>query len=281
MSDKTDSKKGLGSVFPDGGGDAAWRRTEPLITPAQLKSRHLFGIVLISGMKDPTTGKAQKMTDDLLIDYIDRAVSLAELETGLTIFETDYSASMAWDKQEYASFGYFRIEQRPVQSIESLTINLSNNEDIFVVPNDWIDTKLLHKGQLQIIPLTIALTAGGSLAVPTTAGGATMLQVLGNRPWIGVYWKIKATLGFPNGELPKVVNDLIGTLAALNVLSMLASTFARSTSQSLSIDSMSQSTSGPGPGLFKPRIEELETQRVMLVNKLKTMFGLKLFSGNV
>ncbi len=281
MSDKTNSKKGLGQVFPDGGGDTSWRRTEPLITPEKLKSRHLFGIVLISGMKDPTTGKAQKMTDDLLIDYIDRAVSLAEIETGLTIFETDYQAAMAWDKAEYTSFGYFRIEQRPVQSIEALTVNLSNGEDIFVVPNDWIETKMLHKGQINIIPLTIALTAGGSLAVPTTAGGATMLQILGNRPWIASFWKLKATLGFPNNELPKVVNDLIGTIAAIEVLSMLASTFARSTSTSLSIDAMSQSISGPGPGLFKPRIEELEAKRVMLIGKLKAMYGTKLFSSNV
>jgi hypothetical protein len=275
------TKKGLGDVYPDGFKKSSWDRTEPLITPEQLIRRHLFGIPLISGFKDPSTGKAQKMTTDDLIDYIDRAVGLAELETGLTIFESKYEANLPWDKQEYTSFGYFRIEQRPVQSIESLTVNLSNDEDIFVVPLSWIDTKMLHKGQLNIIPLTIALTAGGSLAVPTTAGGATMLQILGNRPWIAQFWKLSCTVGFPNNLLPKVINDLIGIIAALGVLSMLASTYARSTSQSLSIDAMSQSQSGPGPGLFKPRIEELEAQRTMLVNKLKTMYGLKLFSGNV
>lgn len=280
MSDKTDSKKGLGDVFPDGGGDTSWRRTEPLITPEKLKSRHLFGIVLISGMKDPTTGKAQKMTDDLLIDYIDRAVSLAELETGLTIFETDHQVSLPWHRENYLQFGYFRIAQRPIQSIESLTVNLSNQQDIFTVPQDWLETKLLHTGQFNIVPLGIFLTTGGQGAV-TTAGASVMLTMLGSRSWIPEFWKLKCTLGFPNNDLPKVVNDLIGTIAAIEVLSMLASTFARSTSQSLSIDQLSQSTSGPGPGLFKPRIEELEAKRVMLVGKLKAYYGLKLFAGDV
>jgi hypothetical protein len=275
------TKRGLGDVFPDGFKESSWRRTEPLITPEKLRSRFLFGIDLVSGFKNTLTGKRDRITDDLIMDYIDRAVSQAEIQTGLTIFESKYEAAMAWDKCEYESFGYFRIEQRPVQSIERLTINLSNGEDIFFVPLDWIDTKLLHKGQLNIIPLTIALTTGHSISIPTTAGGATMLQVLGNRPWIAQFWKISCTLGFPCNELPKVINDLIGTIAALEVLSMLAATYARSTSTSLSIDAMSQSISNPGPALFTPRINDLEAKRLMLIGKIKAYYGLKLFSSNV
>lgn len=280
MSDKTNSKLGLGDVFPDGGGDTSWKRTEPLITPEKLKQRHLFGIPLISGMKDPTTKIAQKMTNDDLIDYIDRAVSLAEIETGLTIFETDYAVSLPWHRENYLQFGYFRIPMRPIQSIESLTVNLSNQEDIFTVPQDWLETKLLHTGQFNIVPLGIFLATGGQGAV-TTAGASVMLTMLGQSHWIPEFWKLKCTLGFPNNNLPKVVNDLIGTIAAIEVLSMLASTFARSTSTSLSIDAMSQSISGPGPGLFKPRIEELEAKRLMLIGKLKAYYGLKLFAGDI
>lgn len=280
MSDKTDSKKGLGDVFIDGGGDTSWRRTEPLITPEKLKSRHLFGIPLVSGFKDPGTGKAQKMTDDLLVDYIDRAVSLAEIETGLTIFETDYQVSLPWHRENYIQFGYFRIPQRPVQSIESLTVNLSNQEDLFTVPLEWLETKLVHSGQFNIVPLGIFLTTGGQGAV-TTAGASVMMSMLGQRSWIPEFWKLKCTLGFPANQIPKVVNDLIGVISGIEVLSMLAATYARSTSTSLSIDAMSQSISGPGPGLFKPRIEELEAKRVMLIGKLKAYYGLKLFAGDV
>lgn len=281
MSDKTESKTGLGDVFPDGGGETSWQRTEPLITPAQLLRRHLWGLSLVSGTKNGVTGKADVITPADLIDYIDRAVSDAELDSGLTIFETNYEEKKAFDRAEYMSFGYFRIRRRPITSIEALTINLSDDEDIFIVPNEWIETAYLHKGQINVIPVTVALLSDGTRAVPTTAGGATMLSVLGNRAWVAAFWKITCTIGFPTGQIPKPVNDLIGVIAAMRVLSMLASTYSKSTSSSLSLDGAGQSSSGPGPELFTKRLADLEKDRIRLTQKLKSLFGQKLFSSNV
>jgi hypothetical protein len=81
--------------------------------------------------------------------------------------------------------------------------------------------------------------------------------------------------------IPVPVNDLIGYYAAIEILSMLAATYARSTSQSLSIDSFSQSAGGPGPQLFAKRMEELMALRDALKKKIKTAYGQKIFSGQV
>lgn len=283
MADYTDTKSGIGALFPAGAVEETFRRTEPLLGAAQLVSRHLFGIPLVSGIKDPFTGKAQVMTLEILNDYIDRAVSTVELETGLTIFPTPIKEKTPFDRHYMQSFGYQRLLKRPVSSIEHLAIVPSNQMEVFVVPLDWIDVGQLYHGQLNVIPLTIALTSSGApqSAIVSTAGGAALLAILNNSHWISSYWQISYTAGFPGGSVPKVLNDLIGMVSAMNALSMLAATYGKSNSVSLSIDNMSQSISGNGPEIFTRRIEDLDKERTMLVQKLKALFGLKLFSGEV
>lgn len=280
MADYTNSKNGLGAVFPDGGVASDWKRSEPLITAEQLRSFHLFGIPLVSAIRDPINGKAMIMTDPLLAQYIIRAVALAEADTGLEIFPVQFEEKHPFDKHLYDSFGFFNVFHRPVASIQALTVCPSNDVDVYNVPLDWVETGNLHKGQINIIPLTIALT-NGSMTPPQAAGGAVFLSIFGHKPWVPALWKIKYTTGFPDGMIPRLVNELIGTIAAMEVLSMLATTYARNTSTSLGIDGMSQSIGTPGPQLFRVRMEELGDKRQRLVGKLKAMYGTKLFSGNV
>lgn len=282
MADYTDSKTVLGDVFPTNAVESTWVRTEPLITPEKLRRKHLWGLQLFSQMPNPRTGIAMEMTDDDIGEFIDSAVGLAEAETGLIIFPTKFKEGHAWDRQEYDSFGYFKLRKRPVASVDRLTVTLSNNDAIYEVPKDWIETANGQWGQINIVPLTIALTSGNPVAIPTTAGGALLLSIFqGKSQWVAKFWQIDYTCGFPGGMLPKVLNDYIGTIAAMEILSQLATTYARNTGSSLSIDGGSQSVSTPGPEIFKPRLEELGAKREMLTNKLKAMYHLKFFSNNV
>jgi hypothetical protein len=281
MADYTTTKSVVGGVFPVGGGDSPWTRSEPLITPEDLKGLHLFGIPLESGMVD-RYGQRQVMSDPLIAKNIDRAVSLAELESGLTIFPQQIIEKKAWDRQEYDSFGYFQLQKRPIASVEKVAVNLSNNADIYEAPLDWVEVGQLQWGQLNIIPLTIALTSGNPVAIPTTAGGALLLSIFqGKSQWVASFWEITYTAGFPDAQLPKVVNEYIGVIAAMEILSQLATTYGKSTGSSLSIGGASQSVSTPGPEIFKERMAELTAKRTMLCGKIKNLYHLKFFSNNV
>lgn len=279
MSDYTNSKNGIAREFPDNAVEAKWNGLEALVTPLQVKARFLFGIPLVSKTVDPITKKAQVYTDDMIKDTIERAVALAEEQTGLDIFPIQHREKYPFDRNEYEAFGYFRTNHRPVTSIEALTITPPSGGDIYAIPLEWVETAYLAKGQINLIPL------GNSIAYGTPAnvgsGGALFLNVLGNQPWIPAFWQMTYTTGFPDGLLPKVVNELIGAIAALEILSSLAVTYAQSQSHSLGIDSLSQSISTPGPQIFKVRWQELEDKRKDLVKKLRTKYGLNLFSGNV
>lgn len=282
MADYTDSKPGLGEVFPDGKIDGTWSRTSPLITPDKLRSKHLWGLDLVSGMKSSITNERQQMDNDAIEDFILDACSTVELETGLTIFPTQLEAKFAYDPQHYKSFGYLMIPERPVASIEEFKISMSNNVDVFTVPIDWVETARLHKGQINLMPLTLMYASNGSSqAMGGFAGSSVFLSIFSTNRWTPSFWHLKYTTGFPDGMIPNVVNNLIGTTAAMDILSQLASTYARATSASLSIDAMSQSTSGPGAQIYMQRYKELEEKRGMLVSKLKAKFALRMFSTNV
>lgn len=283
MSDFTDSKAGKGEVYPSGQVETTFERSEPLITPAQLRSRILFGIPLVSGMKDPRTNKAAVMDDPTIADAIDRAVAIAELETGLIIFPTSIEEKLPWDIALYRSFGFLKLMKRPVASIEGLWITPSNDISVYQIPTEWLETANLHHGQLNIVPLTLALANTSSGGGIPSGGPATavFLALFGHAPWIPAFFKVQYTAGFSNGRLPKAVNSLVGIIAAMDILSMLAPTFGKASSASLSIDGMSQSVSNSGPQIFNLRLTDLEKQRVMLVGKLRVLYATRFVVGEV
>lgn len=279
MADYEESKTTVGGQYIAGTIETTWKRTEPLITPAQLKSRELFGIPLVSGLKDPVTGKAAIMGPEVLKDLIDRAVSIAEAETGLVFFEDQVEVRMPYDRAEYQSLGYMRLPHRPISSIDTLQIQIGDTE-VFDVPSDWWDVGQLHAGQLNLIALSAALV-GPTNVVPSGFGAHVLHALVHGGPWIPSFWSVTYTIGFKDGAVPKLVNELIGAVAAMEALEMLAATNAKATSGSLVIDGVSMSQSGGGPEMFKPRLESLEKKRLMLTKKLKMIFGTGVLISNV
>ena len=279
--DYSNSKAGLGKVYPDNQVVTSWEATEPLISPEKLKSVFLFGLPLVSSVPDPITGKPEMMDETQLQNQIIEAVSLAELESGLHIFPKQFREKLAFDKAEYDAFGYIMLKKRPVSSIEGLTVTPSDEKTVYSVPLEWVDVGNLHTGQLNMIPLTIALKTGTVVPLTTSAGGAMFLSIFGNRPWIPSLFECLYTAGFPRASLPKVINQYVGTVAAMEILSLLATTNSRSTSSSLSFDGISQSISTPGPEVYLQRLKELGQKRQWLVRKLQRFYGLGIMVNNV
>lgn len=280
MSDFTNSKPALGAVYPINALDTSWNRLEPLITPEEVRTQHLFGIPLVSFFPDPVTGKRQVFTNEIIKEVIVRSVSIVETETNLDIFPIQRREKHDWDRALYMSFGYFQLLHKPCSSIEQISVSPPDNSDIFIVPPLWVETARLQYGNVNIIPLLVSLQTQGGVVQATTAGAAVFLSIFSNRNYVPSFWAINYTTGFPNGNLPRIFNELIGTVAAMEILGMLAATY-RYQSVSLGIDGMSQSQSGPGPQLFAVRMQQLTDKRKMLTKKLRSMYGDNLFSSNV
>lgn len=280
-----DGSKGIvGGMYPANAIATVLGRLEPLITPDQLKSEFLKGIQMTLKIKDPDTNKPYKIMDEELKKYIDRAIDTAEQETGLSLFPTQVSDKLPYTKQDWEAFGYMQLPHRPISSIESMTVRLADGSDVFTFPTTWLETANLLHGQMNLLPLAFQnVEAGTGIVGGDTGGGGTAVffNSLWGRPWVAALFNVVYTVGFKDGMMPKMVNELIGTIAAMRVLSMIAAAYAANTSVSLGIDGMSQSTSGPGPQRFTQRMTELAEDRKLYVRKLKKLCGTSFVAGSV
>jgi len=250
------------------------RRIEPFLTPELFKSRFLLGIPL-------TFPNGEKLTDAILKDRIMMAMNETEAQLGTTVTREEFKDKLPFDWSLYKSFIHLKPRHSPIISLEDLSIVASNDEVIFQVPSMWVDMANASIGQLNVIPLLAAFGASNASGTPITAtnqgAGVAFLAIWGASgatTQVPSYWQVTYSSGLSNieGQVPIIVNQLIGTNAAISILSEIAVLFF-ATSQSQSQDGISQSSSTLGPRRFQLRIEELVRNRDELISKIKMIFA--------
>lgn len=249
------------------------QRVEPFLTPEQLVSRFLKGIPL-------TFHNGDTFTPDELKDRIYLAQNAAEIKLKTTITRELRQEKLPFKQEDYKAYIHLNVEQKPMCTIHQLAIVSADKNNIFEIPPEWIETTNFTKGLVNVIPL---LAAYGVNSVQGAVGnaGIAFLTVIDGLNWVPAYWQVKYTSGLSNTEglVPTVVNEYVGCIAAIDILSEIAATFIYN-SQSQTQDGISQSSSGPGPRIYVTRIEDLMRKRDELEKKLKGIFSNKFFVGN-
>jgi hypothetical protein len=257
------------------------RRCEPPLTPEKLVSRYLKGVPLAFPNGD-------KFSPEDLKDKINLATNEVELLLGTTITREAFKEKHPFDWALYKSFIHIKSEHGPIISLEQMCIKSSNGLNLFSIPPEWIETANFAKNLINVIPLLAAFGANTVTGTPVAASGGAGAAFLaiwtayGNAQQIPAYWEIHYTAGLANkeGQVPIPVNELIGVVAAMAILSEVAPTNLYN-SQSLSQDGISQSSSGPGPMIYRTRMEELDKKKEDLIKKLKGVFSRRYFIGNI
>ncbi len=204
-------------------------------------------------------------------------MSEVELESGVSIIPVQFKEKQPFDFGFWQSFGYIRCKQRPISSVQKVAFTPATETDILIMDPGWIETSNFAKGQINLIPLVPAAAVGNVQATIGTGGGAAFITIFSGKHWIPALIEVVYTAGFPNRQMPRVINELIGAQAAINILSMIAATY-RVQSYSMGTDGLSQSVSTMGPLLFKQRIDELMMQKHGIIKRIKTLFALDCFS---
>jgi hypothetical protein len=94
------------------------------------------------------------------------------------------------------------------------------------------------------------------------------------------FYVVDCITGFPDNQIPGVVNELIGITAGIEVLSRVSPLF-KVNSQSISHDGLSQSVSGPGPQVYANRINDLKEKKASMLKQLKHTFYNSVFVSNI
>jgi hypothetical protein len=248
-------------------------RCEPLLAADKFKRLFLKGIPLRFRNNDV-------ITDIEITEQLNWAMNEAELMIGSTLLREAFMHKVPFDYPLYKAYIHIMAEKGPIISLESLAIVSADNNNIFSIPPTWVECTNFSKRLINVIPL---LAAYGVNQVGGAVGnaGIAFLTVMDGLNWVPAYWQINYTAGLSNteGQVPVAVNELIGTIAAINILSMIAATFIFN-SQSQSQDGISQSSSGPGPNVYVRRIEELEKKRDTLKKQLRSVFSNRYLVGS-
>ena len=244
------------------------KRAEPLLTPALLKSRFLKGITerLPAGVS---------FSDDELKDRINIAVNELEVDLGCNVFAERIVEKAPFDFNLYKSYIHTRTQQVPIMSIEDFSIVSSDGAKIFPIPATWLSTAQMATGLLHVIPL---LSAYGSSAIQSANTSASAYLSNLFMGWVPSFFQITYQAGLANnpGQVPVLVNKLIGIYTSIELLSGLAA-LNQYSSQSLSQDSISQSSAGPSTQLYVQRIEDLTLQKQQILGQLKRVFSRRMF----
>jgi len=276
MADYTQTKNYGTAAYPVHCNEASGlvKRSEPLLTPELLKSRYLKGIPL-------SFPNGDSYSDDELKDKIMLAVNEAELLLNMTINKESFKEKQPYDANLYRAFIHMKTEHGPLLSVEHIAIVTADGTNAFELPPSWIEAANFAKRIINVIPL-LAGYSGMNVSGSVTNSGLALLSLMGNSQFIPAFWQITYTAGMSNkeGQVPVAVNELIGVIAAISVLSAIAPNFIYN-SQSLSADGLAQSSSGPGARIYELRISELSEKRDTIIKKLKGIFAGKFFVSSI
>lgn len=250
------------------------KRCEPILTPQLLISRYLKGIPLAFPNGDSFS--AEDIKDQIVL-----ATNEAEIACKITINREQFTDKVPFDINLYKSFIYLKTEQNPVLAVQDVSIVSSDGYKVFKIPSEWLESSNFSKGIVNVVPIlgAYSVATGGGVGA---YGGIPYLNVFSQLTFVPGFWQIVYQTGTSKieGQYPVIINDLIGIIAAINMLMIIMNMFI-TTSQSQSRDGISQSSSGPGPRIYLPYIELLEKKRDALIGKIKAAFATKFLISNI
>ena len=272
MGDFSESKKFGTKAYPVEAYEVTplFSRCEPIITPELLKSRYLKGIDL------------DDYSEPDLKDEINLAMNEVELMTNLKLTKVQHKERIPFDRQAYKAFVYMKTNNGPILSVEEILIESSNGESIYKLPADWIEAGFFHKRQVNLIPILSIFGAAGLKDGQASNAGLIFIQAVNNFRWLPAFYSIIYTSGVSHkdGELPIVLNQIVGMTAAIALLSTKQAQ-NKFTSTSISQDGITQAAGSPGPQVYKTRIEELEAKRERMLQKIRAIFHQKYYASNI
>lgn len=171
----------------------------------------------------------------------------------------------------------------PGQQIEGRSYEPSSHGEgtlLYNVPLQWLDLSLGNKGFIHMVPLISSFTGTGLVGAAIQGPAAALFMVFNQLPNIPAYWFCKWTSGFDENAIPVTINDLIGCYATLEILSLIGP-LRPYNSQSIGLDGASQGVSGPGPALYKQRVDELNQRISELKDIIKARFTAKLIMSHI
>jgi len=222
----------------------------------EFKARYLFGIPLTSAL----TG--QTLADSTIEYYIKSAVSELEHILDLYITPVVFKEAHDYKRENFTwNYNYLKLNHSPILTVHKLELSFSNNQhhNGFVqFPMEFVYVEP-QSGVVQLVP-AFGTSLSGFLLSAFSGTQFHALRAIGMQDFPGGV-RVTYTAGFPEHQIPFAISNLVGLIAAVNLMSILGPIIFPYNSVSVGIDGTSQSTSSMGPRFFNDRIAQLIAER--------------------
>lgn len=215
----------------------AGKKSEPLITVAQLKATWLFGVKI----RDKETG--EDMSDDAYQNAIDTAISMLEHYLDVSISPVrNFVEYKDYNINDYREWGYLQLSNYPVESINRIRLVYFRDDNgevdekqVTTIPQRWIRLDN-HDGIIRFVPT-------GPFPAGLQVGNGGFYPEIMRHQKIPHAWEITYDYGFCSGQVPVLMNQAISMIAGIIMLITAGHLIlgAGIAGTSISLDGLSQS----------------------------------------
>lgn len=187
------------------------KKGEAIIDVDKLKGTYLFGVIV----RNRETGA--NLPDDVYQQFIDNAVSMLEHFLDISISPVkNFEEFKDYRLNDYAEWGYFQLNNYPVKAVRKLDLVYFRDADgapvtVQTIPNNWMRLQA-HDGLVRLIP-----NARFPANLQISQTGAFFPEILRSQ-LIPHSWRFTYDYGFDPGCVPVLLNQAIGTIAAIQAL---------------------------------------------------------------
>lgn len=246
-------------------------RVGPILSVERFRNEYLFGVP----KKAPLTG--EELTDPILKNFILKAIGDFESSVRIPVHPVRIEDRFDFERADDVEFSIRRMTRWPVMKVESLKALWPGRTEGSEIdyPTSWVSLQG-DTGLVRIMPNSGSLVNADASFVASAGYRGGLLG--GMKHWPNM-WRVTYIAGMDFDQVPEIVNDCIGIMASIKLLSGLGPILFPFNSQSIGIDGMSQSVATPGPQWLSQRMQDLTAERERLVTQLKSYYGTDILFG--
>lgn len=205
-----------------------------IITPDELKKIFLFGI-------DLTDDNGEPFPEEMFEFYIRSAQEWLEVQLGgVCLCPTDITNEVHdYYINDYISYSFVKLFHYPILDVSRVAIQFPLSTNAIEFDPSWYRAESVG-ATVQLVP-----TQGTFSTILLSQGGAYLPLLYSGIDNVPSLFKINYTAGFPKGQVPFNLKEIVAMKASLGPLNIAGDLIAGAgiASKSISMDGLSQSIS--------------------------------------
>ena len=244
-----------------------------VLSVTEFKENYLFGLPLYDNA-------GNEYPDSFYEFYLNSATAYVERRLDIKLTPTVIvDEKHAFYRQDYNKFIYVQLLTKPLISVQEVRMVLPTETRVITFSNQWVRPDY-DSATIEVVPGTGSITA---VALGLSSLWAPIIN--GMMDYVPDIIRVDYTAGYPTGQVPYDIQDLVGKIASLGPLAIIGDLLLGPGVQgsTVTLDALMtnvRSTKESGQSAFSGRLRQYrEDIRTDLKEIRRTLQGLRMVLG--